>query len=175
MIRWTRWLAALGVAMMVTACGGGDDDDNDDAPTQNIVQIAQSNADFSILVEAVVAADLATTLSGTTEYTVFAPTNAAFESLLTELGVSKDELLADTALLTEVLLYHVVPGTVKQADVPIGTAITTAQGDTFTVGADLKITDGRARQAAITATDLLATNGVVHVIDKVILPPVAAE
>ncbi len=174
MIRWTRWLAALGLASMVAACGGGDDD-HPAAPTQNIVQIAQGNADFSILVEAVVAADLATTLSGTTAYTVFAPTNAAFADLLTELGVTKEALLADTTLLTQVLLYHVVPGTVKKADVPIGAAITTAQGGTFTVGSDLKITDARARQAAITATDLLATNGVVHVIDKVILPPVAAN
>lgn len=172
MIRWTRWLAALGAALMVTACGGGDDDNG---PDRNIVQIAQGNADFSILVEAVVAADLATTLSGTTAYTVFAPTNAAFASLLTELNVTKQALLADKALLTQVLLYHVVPGTVKKAQVPIGTPITTAQGATLTVGADLKITDGRARQANITATDLLATNGVIHVIDKVILPPAAAN
>lgn len=172
MIRWTRWLAALGVAMMVAACGGGDDDD---APTKNIVQIAQADSNFSVLVEAVVAADLAGTLSGSTAYTVFAPTNEAFVALLTELGVTKEALLADKALLTQVLLYHVVPGTVKKAQVPIGTAISTAQGGTFTVGADLKITDGRARQAGITATDILATNGVIHVIDKVILPPVAAN
>jgi uncharacterized surface protein with fasciclin (FAS1) repeats len=141
--------------------------------TDTVVDVAQSNADFSILVEAVVAAGLVDTLSGEGPFTVFAPTNAAFAALLTELGVTKDELLADTATLTAVLTYHVVPSLVLAADVPVGAPITTVQSGTFSVSSALAITDGRGRTANITATDVFAANGVVHVIDKVILPPVA--
>ncbi len=137
---------------------------------KNIVETAQSLPDFSILVEAVVAADLQGTLSGAGPFTVFAPTNAAFAGLLEELGVTKEALLADKALLTKVLTYHVVAGRVLKADVPVGVAIGTVQGDTFTVGSTLAITDQRQRSANIVATDVLTTNGVIHVIDKVILP-----
>jgi uncharacterized surface protein with fasciclin (FAS1) repeats len=142
---------------------------------KNVVQtaIALSTAaqpEFSILVEAVVAADLVNTLSGTGPFTVFAPTNAAFAALLTELGITKAALLADKALLTKVLTYHVVPKLVLKAQVPVGSAITTVQGESFTVNAALAITDQRARSAKITGTDVLASNGVIHVIDKVILP-----
>ena len=137
---------------------------------KNIVQTAQALPDFSILVEAVVAANLADTLSGVGPFTVFAPTNAAFASLLAELGVTKAQLLADTALLTKVLTYHVVPGLVLKAEVPVGAAITTVQGETFTVSAALAITDRRARVSNIVATDVLTGNGVIHVVDKVILP-----
>ena len=137
---------------------------------KTIVQTAIANPDFSILVEAVTAAGLVDTLNAPGPYTVFAPTNAAFASLLTELGVTKAQLLANTALLTKVLTYHVVPGLVLKADVPINTPIKTVEGETFTVGQTLAITDQRARQANIVATDVLASNGVIHVLDKVILP-----
>ena len=137
---------------------------------RNIVETAIATPTFSILVEAVVAANLAGTLSGTGPFTVFAPTDAAFGALLTELGVTKAQLLADTALLTKVLTYHVVPGRVLKAGVPVGAPITTVQGETFSVNASLAVTDRRARSANITATDVLASNGVIHVIDRVILP-----
>jgi uncharacterized surface protein with fasciclin (FAS1) repeats len=137
---------------------------------QNIVQTAQALPDFSILVEAVVAANLQGALSGTGPLTVFAPTNAAFAALLAELGISKEALLADKALLTKVLTYHVVRGRVLKADVPVGASVPTLQGDTLTIDATLAITDQRGRKAAITATDVLTSNGVIHVIDKVILP-----
>lgn len=137
---------------------------------KNIVQTAQANADFSLLVEAVSAAGLADTLSGPGPFTVFAPTNAAFAALLGELGVTKEQLLADTALLTQVLTYHVVPGLVLKAEVPVGTPIKTVQGGTFAVTPAMAITDQRGRQAGIVATDVLASNGVIHVLDKVILP-----
>ena len=137
---------------------------------RNIVQTAQALPDFSILVEAVLAANLQAALSGTGPLTVFAPTNAAFASLLTELKLSKAQLLADTSLLTKVLTYHVVNARVLKADVPIGAPITTLQGESFSVDATLAITDQRARKAAIAATDVLTSNGVIHVIDKVILP-----
>lgn len=137
---------------------------------KTLVQTAQSLPQFSILVEAVVAANLQGALSGTGPLTVFAPTNDAFAALLTELGVSKAALLADVPLLTKVLTYHVVNARVLKADVPVGPAITTLQGESFTVDATLAITDRRARRAGIAATDVLASNGVIHVVDKVLLP-----
>jgi uncharacterized surface protein with fasciclin (FAS1) repeats len=142
---------------------------------KNIVQTAQAlaagnPAQFTVLVEAVVAADLAATLSGPGPFTVFAPTDAAFVSLLAELGVTKAQLLANKPLLTQVLTYHVVSGTVLKAEVPLATAIATVQGETLSVSAALAIADQRARLANIIATDTLASNGVIHVIDKVILP-----
>jgi uncharacterized surface protein with fasciclin (FAS1) repeats len=137
---------------------------------RTIVETAQALPDFSILAEAVVAAGLADALSAAGPLTVFAPTNAAFAALLAELGVTKDQLLADTALLTRVLTYHVIDGRVLKADVPVDTPITTLEGGTITVDASLTITDERDRTAAIAATDVFASNGVIHVIDKVILP-----
>jgi transforming growth factor-beta-induced protein len=137
---------------------------------RNIVQVAQSLPQFSLLVEAVVAADLAGVLSGPGPFTVFAPTNDAFVALLGELGTTKDALFANKPLLAKVLTYHVLPAQVLSSGIPFGTAVPTVQGQTITIGRDLKITDQNGRQAGIVATDVAATNGVVHVIDKVILP-----
>jgi hypothetical protein len=99
-----------------------------------------------------------------------APEGAAFTALLAELNVTKAQLLADTALLTRVLTYHVVPSRVLAAQVPVDTAITTVESGTFTVDGDLRITDERGRAAGIVGTDVFATNGVIHAIDRVILP-----
>ncbi len=171
MMRWIKTLVAISAISLVAACGS--DDDEVMAPTKNIVETAQSLPQFSILVEAVVAADLADDLSQPGPLTVFAPTNDAFVALLTELNITKDQLFADKALLTTVLTYHVLPAQVKAADVPVGKAITSLQGGVFkidTVAGKLAITDGRNRVSNITVTDVLATNGVIHAIDKVILP-----
>lgn len=127
--------------------------------------------EFTLLVEALQTTGLDATLNGTGPFTVFAPTDAAFAALLTDLGMTKDELFADTALLTSVLTYHVVPDLVLKADVPVGSPITTVQGGTFTVDGMLKITDAHGGVANIVATDVLASNGVIHVIDTVVLPP----
>ena len=159
-------IGAFSTVLFMTGCGGGNDLD--------IVQKAQSNPELSILVEAVNAAGLVDTLKAKGPYTVFAPTNAAFASLLTELGVTKSQLFADKQLLTSVLTYHVLAGRVAKADVPVGKAITTVQGGIFkidSVGGALKMTDGRNRVSTITTTDINAYNGVIHVIDKVLLPP----
>ena len=78
--------------------------------------------------------------------------------------------LADKALLTRVLTYHVLDGRVLKAGVPLNTPIATKNGDAFTVDSSLSITDQRGRKARITGTDVLASNGVIHIIDKVILP-----
>ena len=166
----TRSSFALTLAAALVACGT---ETADAAPTPNVVQLAQGNPDLSILVEAVVAADLAATLSAPGPYTVFAPTNAAFAALLTELGVTKAQLLADKPLLTAVLQYHVLGARVAKAQIPLGKAITPLAGGIFKidmVGADVVITDGRNRTAKIVATDIPASNALVHVVDKVILP-----
>jgi uncharacterized surface protein with fasciclin (FAS1) repeats len=168
----TRSSLALSFAALLVACGT-DTADAGTPPTQNVVQLAQGNPDLSILVEAVVAADLAATLSGPGPYTVFAPTNAAFAALLTELGISKADLLANKPLLTAVLQYHVLGARVAKAQIPLGKAITPLAGGIFKidmVGADVVITDGRNRTAKIVATDIPASNALVHVVDKVILP-----
>ena len=168
----TRSSLALAFAAVLAACGSSDADAGTPA-TQNVVQLAQGNPDLSILVEAVVAADLAGTLSAPGPYTVFAPTNAAFAALLTELGVTKAELLANKPLLTAVLQYHVLGAKVAKAQIPLGKAITPLAGGFFKIdmsGADVVITDGRNRTSKIIATDIPASNALVHVVDKVILP-----
>lgn len=169
MLNWIKSIAAIATVALVSACGGGDDSPH----PANIVQTAQANAQFSILVEAVTAAGLGDTLSGAGPFTVFAPTNDAFVKLLAELNVTKAALLANKPLLTAVLTYHVVPSQVLKAQVPAGKAIKSVQGDIFKVdvkGTDLVITDGRNRSSKITATDILTSNGVIHQIDTVLLP-----
>ena len=131
---------ALGAGTtLLQACGGGDDE-----PERNIVEVAQNTPELSILVETVLAAGLAPTLS-TGSLTVFAPTNSAFAALLTELGVTKEALLADKALLTAVLTYHVLGTAVARADIPAGKAITPVSGGFFKIETTggLKVTDGR--------------------------------
>jgi uncharacterized surface protein with fasciclin (FAS1) repeats len=140
----------------------------------NLVQMAQLNPSFSVLVEAVVAANLAPTLSGGS-FTVFAPTDGAFTAALTELALTKAQLLGSPDL-AGILSYHAVAGDVRAADVvalPKPASVTTVQGSAFTVGSTLAITDGRARSANLVATDVIASNGVIHVIDKVLLPGLA--
>ncbi len=163
-------LAAAGSSTLLAGCGG-----SNDAPALalNIVELAKATPSLSILVEAVVAADLATTLSGAGPFTVFAPNNDAFVALLGELGVSKDALLKDKALLTTVLTYHVLGAKVEKAGIPLGKTITSLEKSVFKIDAPagvLTITDGRNRKSKILATDVQASNGVVHIIDKVILP-----
>ena len=151
---------------------------------KTIVQTAIASApQFTSLVAALQFAsdngDLVTTLSGTGPFTVFAPTNAAFDALARELTGNASATAADLlvpankALLRSVLTYHVVASRVLKAEIPLNTAITTVQGRTFVIqsgAAGVSITDGRNRVSNITATDVLNSNGVIHVIDKVILP-----
>jgi uncharacterized surface protein with fasciclin (FAS1) repeats len=134
---------------------------------KDIVDVAASNPDFSTLVAAVKAAGLVDALKGDGPLTVFAPTNAAFaklpagtvESLLKP--ENKDQLIA-------VLTYHVVPGKVMAADVVKVSQATSLQGQNITV----KVVGDKVMvdNAAVVATDVKASNGVIHVIDSVILP-----
>lgn len=132
----------------------------------NIVQMAQVNPIFSTLVGAVVTANLQGTLSGAGPFTVFAPTNDAFAAIQTTVaGLS-------TAQLTQVLTYHVLPAQVLAAAIPFGTPVTTVEGETITINAGTPptITDKTATAASIVATDVRASNGVIHVIGKVLIP-----
>ncbi|MEZ5739849.1 MAG: fasciclin domain-containing protein [Burkholderiaceae bacterium] len=82
----------------------------------------------------------------------------------------KEALFADTALLRDVLLYHVLPGQVLAGQIPFDTHLATVRGGAFSINAHLQVTDARHRQAGIVATDIRADNGVIHVIDRVLLP-----
>ncbi|MGO2621986.1 MAG: fasciclin domain-containing protein [Psychrobacter sp.] len=138
----------------------------------NVVQIAQSNADFSLLAEAVVAADLADALSDTSaSYTVLAPTNAAFVKVLQETGMTKAELFANKPLLTKILTYHVIKGNtpVYQKHVRPGN-YTMLSTDTLMITPQGRLKDENGRLTNILKTDIAASNGVVHVIDRVLLP-----
>lgn len=138
----------------------------------NVVQIAQSNPNFSLLVEAVQAANLAGALSEpTANYTIFAPTNDAFMKVLQETNLTKEQLFADKALLTKVLGYHVINAStpVYAKDVKPGNVVMLSQ-NTLVVTPQGNLMDENGRTAKILQTDLAATNGVVHVIDTVLLP-----
>ncbi|PKG83338.1 beta-Ig-H3/fasciclin [Psychrobacter sp. Sarcosine-02u-2] len=142
----------------------------DAAATQSIGEMAAGNENLTILTEALQAADLDDMMMAEGQYTVFAPTDDAFAALLTKLNVTKEQLLGDKEMLTSVLTYHVVPMVVKAADIPYGTAIDTANGQTISISDANVITDASGNTANIVGTDMMATNGVVHVIDTVLLP-----
>ena len=151
-----------------------------DAPaTGTIVDVASGNEDFSTLVAAVTAAGLGETLSGEGPFTVFAPNNAAFAKIpaetLTELTTN------DTDTLTAILTYHVVEGNVDAATLvqaitdagDAGYTVTTVGGSTLTAtldGENVVLTDAAGGTSTVVATDVPASNGVIHVIDTVLMP-----
>jgi uncharacterized surface protein with fasciclin (FAS1) repeats len=133
--------------------------------TQDIVEIAQDNPSFSTLVSALVAANLVGALQGEGPFTVFAPVNEAFDDVPAE---TLDALLADQDALTQVLTYHVVPGRVYSSDVVALDSAETLNGQSVSItveGGTVRV-DG----ANVVATDIQGVNGVIHVIDAVILP-----
>ncbi len=134
--------------------------------SQTIVDIAAASEQFSTLVAAVKAAGLVETLSGPGPFTVFAPTNEAFAALP---AGTLDALLKDKEKLTAILTYHVVAGKVMAADVVKLSAAKTVNG----ASAKVTVKDGTVMVdgATVTKTDISASNGVIHVINKVILPP----
>ena len=186
-------LATLGLAavLALSACG---DDTKDAASTAapttlpaaaaaattaaamadqpgTIIDVAAGAGNFTVLVEAVKAAGLVDTLSGPGPFTVFAPTDQAFADALATLGITKEQLLADPAKLKTILTYHVVSGSVMAADVTKmdGQDVPTVAGPTVKIkidGSTVMIND-----ATVTTADIAASNGVIHVIDKVLLPP----
>lgn len=138
-----------------------------------VVTFATADPNFSDLVDALTSEgqpDFVSILSGAGPFTVFAPTNAAFTALDAELAAIP--LVPTPAILTEVLEYHVVSGNVLSASLTNNQVVTTLQGGTFTIGltGGAKITDANARMSNIVAVDVQAANGVIHVLDKVLLP-----
>jgi len=134
------------------------------APSKNIVETAVEAGSFTTLVAAVQAAGLVDVLSGPGPFTVFAPTDEAFAKLP---AGTIEALLADKEKLTAILTYHVVPGAVKAADVLGLTTAQTVQGKSLSIDTS----DGvKVDNANVVATDIMASNGVIHVIDTVLIP-----
>lgn len=130
----------------------------------NIVEIASNAGTFKTLVTAVKEAGLAQTLAGPGPFTVFAPTDEAFAKLPPG---TVEGLLKDKKALVSVLTYHVVPGRMLAADVVKRSSLKTVQGQSVTID----VRDGvKVDQARVVTTDIVASNGVIHVIDNVILP-----
>lgn len=136
------------------------------AADADIVDTADSAGSFTVLLAALEAADLTETLKGAGPFTVFAPTDAAFTALLGELGITAEQLLAHPDL-SKVLLYHVVAGKVMSTDLTDGLEATTVQGEK--VKADLSM-GVKINDATVSTADVEATNGVIHIIDKVLVP-----
>jgi len=141
-------------------------------PSKNIIQNAVNSKDHTTLVAAVKAAGLVDTLSGKGPFTVFAPTNEAFAKLP---AGTVDTLLKpeNKAMLTKVLTYHVVPGKLEAADLTDGKKLKTVEGESLTVKhADGKvwIIDAKGGKSMVTISNVNQSNGVIHVVDAVLLP-----
>ncbi len=141
-------------------------------PSKNIVQNAVNSKDHTTLVAAVKAAGLVDTLSSKGPFTVFAPTNAAFGKLP---AGTVDTLVKpeNKAMLTKILTYHVVPGKLNAADLTEGRTLTTVEGETLTVKLDGKkvwLIDAKGGKSSVTIADVNQSNGVIHVIDTVLMP-----
>lgn len=141
-------------------------------PSKNIVQNAVNSKDHTTLVAAVKAAGLVDTLSSKGPFTVFAPTNAAFGKLP---AGTVDTLVKpeSKATLTKILTYHVVPGKLSAADLTDGKKLTTVEGEALTVKLDGKkvwLIDAKGGKSAVTIADVNQSNGVIHVVDTVLMP-----
>jgi uncharacterized surface protein with fasciclin (FAS1) repeats len=134
------------------------------AAPKDIVDTAVAAGSFTTLAKLLTAAGLVDTLKGAGPFTVFAPTDAAFAAVP---AATLDALGKDIPKLKKVLTYHVVSGKVMAADVKAG-AVKTVEGDTITLGTTGGVT---VNDAKVTQADIVASNGVIHVIDKVLLPP----
>ncbi len=173
----------IALALLGAACGSSETEPaavtgetgvgeptGDRAQPATVVDVAVSSADHTILVQAVTEAGLVETLSGEGPFTVLAPTDAAFAAALDALGLTAEELLASEDL-SSILTYHVLPTSALAADVIglDGQMVETVNGDTV----EITVTDEGGVMidgANVIATDLTADNGVVHVLDAVILP-----
>ena len=162
-------------AIFLSSCEDDDDKMVDNITTQkSIVQIASDDASFSHLVDALTKANLVSALEGDGPFTVFAPTNTAFENLFSALGVNGiADIPAET--LEPILLYHVVAASAMSTDLSTGYINTISTSTPDNIGKSVLVTVNNGvmlnNSSNVTAADIEATNGVVHVIDEVILPP----
>lgn len=172
-MKTTLTLIAL-AAMASLAVLGCDDSQsavhhgNSHTYSKDIVDTAVSAGSFNTLVTAVKEAGLVETLKGEGPYTVFAPTDEAFAKLPPG---TLEKLLADKHQLRAVLLYHVVPGKVTSDQVVKLSQATTAEGSPVAIHADSSCGTVQVGQAKVVQADVMASNGVIHVIDTVLLPP----
>ena len=160
-------LAVLFMALPLFILSCSDDDDDVDVPDDlNIVEIAQATPELSTLVGALTASGLDAALSGTGPFTVFAPTNAAFNKLDPDL---LNNIIATPSLLTSLLQYHVVSGDVTSGDLSNGPVQTLLSGQTV----DVNVSGGSVTlngTSNVTTADVIASNGVIHIIDEVLIP-----
>ena len=169
----------LGISMFGAACGSdaaedatpvSGDEVAEPADVGTVVDVAVASEDFTTLVAAVTEAGLVETLSGDGPFTVLAPTDAAFAAALEALDLTAEELLASPDL-ADILTYHVIPGkNLAEAVIGLdGQDVATVNGATVAIS----VVDGSVmiNDATVTATDVDASNGVIHVIDSVLLPP----
>lgn len=141
-------------------------------PSKNIVENAVNSKDHTTLVAAVKAAGLVDTLSGKGPFTVFAPTNDAFGKL--PAGTVETLVKPESkATLTKILTYHVVPGKLAAADLTDGKKLKTVEGEELTIkktGDKVMITDAKGGSSTVTISNVNQSNGVIHVIDTVLMP-----
>jgi uncharacterized surface protein with fasciclin (FAS1) repeats len=172
--RWILTIAAIAALSVVAAACTSEEEPAPaevEMPDMTIAEVVADSPDFSTLLTAVEAADLAETLSGEGPYTVFAPTDEAFAALP---DGALDSLLEPSSKddLAGILTYHVVAGEIMAADVEPG-EVPTVNGESFTISTQdggVVITDGTGGEAQVVTTDVPASNGVIHVIDAVLLP-----
>jgi uncharacterized surface protein with fasciclin (FAS1) repeats len=160
--RFSR-IGAIGAVALSLGLGACSDD-----PELSIFETIEGDARFTTLVTAVEAAGLDDELTTAGPFTLFAPTNDAFDALP---AGTLDALLADPDLLEAVLLYHVVSGSALSSDLSDGQTITTLQGQQVTVSINGSV---QINDATVTQADLEASNGVIHVIDGVLVPDLAS-
>lgn len=167
-------LATLGAVAISSPAVAQGNDQSASTKKQTVVAIATQNPDFSTLASAIKQAGLAKTLKSKGPFTVFAPTNEAFAKVPKD---QLDALLADKAALANVLTYHVLAGKVPSSALEPTQEVTALDDSPFTITvADGKatITDGQGNLINVVKTDIKAKNGVIHVVDSVMLPPTSS-
>jgi transforming growth factor-beta-induced protein len=162
-------LLIMGV-LFFSSCNN--DDDMEDMGEKNVVEVAASAGQFTILIEAAQKAGLAEYLSNTDGITVFAPTDAAFKTLLADLGATSLNDIP-TADLTNILLYHVIGSKAMSTDLKSGYFPTLSKSAGNSISMYISLEGGVSinKNTKVTTADVTAKNGVIHVVDKVILPP----
>ena len=161
----------LGAALFFTSCNN-DDETMDEPAVKNVVEVAAAAGQLNILIEAAQKAGLAEYLSTQEGITVFAPTDAAFQSLLSDLGASSLNDIP-TENLKNILLYHVMGSKVMAGDLSTGYFPTLAQAGAGKISMYINVSGGVYinKNVKVTTADIEAKNGIIHVVDKVILPP----
>ena len=162
-------LLIMGV-LFFSSCNN--DDDMEDMGEKNVVEVAASAGQFTILIEAATKAGLSDYLSNTDGITVFAPTDAAFKTLLADLGATSLNDIP-TADLTNILLYHVIGSKAMSTDLKSGYFPTLSKSAGNSISMYISLEGGVSinKNTKVTTADVTAKNGVIHVVDKVILPP----